>query len=230
MRGYINKSEIKTFAIFGMTLLAISVLCYQGRLSIGNISSLPLFVLLLLMLGTNNLDIPFKTVRTKKMKSVFNNANILEWIYSVPILKELENNKELVFNTRLTFNLGGFVIPALMVIYLLYTQFNLAAIEITLVMLLSTVLLAEMIDGVGIVIPEYTGLISIPLALILAPENAAPVIFVSSITGILIGLVISYLTIDREKTGSAYINFGGAGSFKAIYTITLIASLISYFN
>lgn len=230
MRGYINRSEVKTFAIFGTTLLAISVLCYQSKLSIGNISSLPLFLLLLLMLGTNNLEIPVKTVRTKKIKSIFNNANILERIFSVPVLKELESNKELVFNTRLTLNFGGFVIPALMVIYLLYTQFNIASIEITLVMLVSTILLAEMVDGVSIVIPDYTGLISVPLVLILTPENAASVIFVSSISGILIGTIISFLTIDREKNGSAYINFGGAGSFKAIYTITLIASLISYFS
>ncbi|WP_292485757.1 DUF1614 domain-containing protein [Methanohalobium sp.] len=230
MRGYINRSEVKTFSIFGITLLAIAVLCYQGKLSIGNISSLPLFILLLLMLAANNLEIPIKTVRTKKIKSIFNNAQILEQMFSVPVLKELETRKELVFNTKLTLNLGGFVIPASMIIYLLFTQFNVAAIEIFLVMLVATVLLAELVNGVGIVVPDYIGLISVPIALILAPENVAYVIFVSSIPGILIGTVISFFTIDREKNGSAYINFGGVGSFKAVYIITLIAGLMSYFN
>ena len=86
-----------------------------------------------------------------------------------------------------------------------------------------------MISGVGIVVPDYIGLISIPFALILSPQNAAVVIFISSTGGILIGIITTLLTLNKEKKGSAYINLGGAGSFKAVYVTTLVASLISYF-
>ncbi len=98
-----------------------------------------------------------------------------------------------------------------------------------LIMIVAVSLLAEMVSGIGIVVPDYIGLISIPFALMLAPQNAAIVIFVSSVGGILIGSCTTLITFDREKKGSAYINLGGIGEFKAIYVSALAASIISYF-
>jgi len=218
------------FVIFGLVLLPITSLCYHKTLSLGSISSLPLFLLLLIILVTSNIEIPVSTIRTKKPEHLTRDALALEEIYGVPVLKELASEKKRAFDTVITLNLGGFIIPSLTLLYLLFTNPDTAAFEVMLIMVVVVSLLAEMVSGVGIVIPDYVGLVSIPFALILSPQNAAFVIFISSTGGILIGITAALLTFNREKKGSAYINLGGAGSFKAVYFTALIASLISYFT
>ena len=229
MRGYLSKSDIRMYAIFGLLLLPIASLCYHGNLSLGTISSLPLFFLLLIMLATSRIEIPFTKIRTKKPEHLTRDALALEDIYGIPVLNELTVEKRQAFDTIITLNLGGFIIPVLTLLYLLITQPDTSALEVMLIMIVAVSLLAEMISGIGIVVPDYIGLISIPFALILAPQNTAIVVFVSSVGGILIGSCTTLITFDREKKGSAYINLGGIGGFKAIYVSALAASIISYF-
>ena len=229
MRGYLNKTDIQMYAIFGLLLLPIASLCYHKNLSIGTITPLSLFLLLLIMLLASRIEIPITQIRTKKPEHLTRDALALEDVYGIAVLNELVVEKRQAFDTIVTLNLGGFIIPALTLIYLLITQPDTSALEIMLIMIVAVSLLAEMVSGIGIVVPDYIGLISIPFALILAPQNAALVVFVSSVGGILIGSCTTFITFDREKKGSAYINLGGIGGFKAIYISTLIASLISYF-
>ena len=230
MRGYLNRPDMKMYAIFGFLLLPIASLCYHKNISLGTISSIPFFLLLLVMLVTSRIEIPFSQIRTKKPEHLKRDALALENVYGVAVLDELVVEKSQAFDTTITLNLGGFIIPLLILLYLLITQPDTVALEIMLIMVVAVSLLAEMISGVGIVIPDYIGLISIPFVLMLAPQNAAVVIFVSSIGGILIGNCTALMTFDREKKGSAYINLGGIGGFKAIYISALIAALISYFT
>ena len=229
MRGYLNKTDMRMYAIFGFLLFPIASLCYNNTLSLGTISSIPFFLLLLIMLVTSRIEIPFSQIRTKKPEHLKRDALALEDIYGVAVLNELVVEKSQAFDTKITLNLGGFIIPVLILLYLLITQPNTVALEVMLIMIVAVSLLAEMVSGIGIVIPDYIGLISIPFALILAPQNATIVIFVSSIGGILIGSCTTLMTFDREKKGSAYINLGGIGGFKAIYISALVAGLISYF-
>ncbi len=229
MRGYLKSSDMRMYAIFGFLLLPIASLCYHKNLSLGTISSIPFFVLLLVMLFASRIEIPFSQIRTKKPEHLKRDALALENIYGIAVLDELVVEKRQAFDTRITLNLGGFVIPVLILLYLIITQPNTVALEVLLIMIVAVSLLAEMVSGIGIVIPDYIGLISVPFALILAPQNAAVVIFVSSIGGILIGSCTTLLTFDREKKGSTYINLGGIGEFKAIYISALLAGLISYF-
>ncbi len=229
MRGYLNKSDIRMYAIFGLLLLPIASLCYHRNLSLGTISSLPLFFVLFFMLVASRIEIPITQIRTKKPEHLKRDALALEDIYGVPVLNELVVEKRQAFDTRVTLNLGGFIIPALILFYLLITQPDTSALQVMLIIIVAVSLLAEMVSGIGIVVPDYIGLISIPFALILSPQNAAIVVFVSSVGGILIGSCTTLITFDREKKGSAYINLGGIGGFKAIYVSTLVAILISYF-
>ena len=229
MRGYLNKSDIRMYAIFGLLLLPIASLCYHRNLSLGTISSLPLFFVLFFMLVASRIEIPITQIRTKKPEHLKRDALALEDIYGVPVLNELVVEKRQAFDTRITLNLGGFIIPALILFYLLITQPDTSALQVMLIIIVAVSLLAEMVSGIGIVVPDYIGLISIPFALILSPQNAAIVVFVSSVGGILIGSCTTLITFDREKKGSAYINLGGIGGFKAIYVSTLVAILISYF-
>jgi len=230
MRGYVNRSELKMIAVFGSILLPIAILCYDNKLNIGPITSFPLFLMLLLMLATRNIEIPITSMRTRKPDILVQHATILEKIYSVPVSEELITPKERVFDTKLTINFAGVIIPLVAVAYLLITGPITESLEIALIITVITFLVSEMVDGVGIEVPDYTGIIALPLALILSPNNADSVIFTSSILGILAGCIASVLTLDKEKNGSAYINIGGAGSFRAVYIMVLISSLVSYYT
>ena len=229
MRGYTNSSEIRTYAAFVLILLPTAALCYKEHLTLGTINSLALMIILFAMLPGSIVEIPLFTTRSKKPEQLFRYAPILEDIYSVPVVKELGIGKERVFKTTITANLGGAIIPALATIYLLLTQPNNTALEIMLIVVVAVSLLSEMLGGIGLLVPDYIGLIAIPFSLIVSPENAASVIFIAGVGGILTGNIISVLTFNKEKTGSAFISIGGAGSFKAIYLTTIVASLISYF-
>ncbi|WP_406660547.1 DUF1614 domain-containing protein [Methanolobus sp. ZRKC3] len=229
MRGYLNKSEIRTYAIFALILLPITALCYKGELSIGTLTPFPLIIILFLMLFGSFIEIPIADIRTRKNEQLFKFAPLIEDIYSVPLVKELNMGKERVFNTTVTVNMGGFIIPIITIIYLLFTNPFVTALEVMLIIIAAATILSEMVNGVGIIVPEYIGIIAIPFALITTPQEAATITFIAGIGGILIGVIASAITFNKEKNGSAYINIGGAGSFKAIYATALLASLISYF-
>lgn len=230
MRGYVNSSEIKQIVVFGLIILPMAVLFYENKLNIGHITSVPLFLMLLLMLITRNIEIPIASIRTRKPELLSQHAFILEKIYSVPVSEELITPKERVFDTKLTINFGGAIIPLLAIIFLLATGPITTSLEIALIITVIAFLASEIIDGVGIEVPDYIGLVSLPLTLLLSTDSAESVIFISSTIGIIAGCVASLLTLDREKNGSAYISIGGVGSFRAIYIMALIASLLSYYT
>lgn len=230
MRGYLTRSEIKTYAIFVLILLPIAVLCYNRSLSIGSISSFWLMAILVLMLAGSFIEIPVATMRSVKNEQLSRFAPVMEEIYAVPLVKELSIGKERVFDTTITLNLGGFLIPAIAMIYLMFTQPDVTALEIMLIIIVAVTLLSSIVNGVGIVVPEYIGILPIPFALLVAPQEAASITFIAGMAGILLGVIALTVTFNKEKYGSAYLNIGGAGSFKAIYITVLIASLLSYFT
>lgn len=229
MRGYINKSEIRMFLIFGIMLVPMAVLCFQQELSLGLISSYPLFILLVLMLAGANIEIPVSSFKTKKPQVLERDAMILEELYSVPLVKDVSSGTRQAFNTVVTLNLGGFLIPFAVMLILIVFQPDFVGLEIMLIMIVAATLLSDFVNGIGIVMPDYIGLIAVPLALIFAPENAAAVVFVSGIGGILLGNLTGLVMVDRENKGSAFINLGGVGSFKAVYVTAIVAALISWF-
>lgn len=230
MRGYLTRSEIKMYAIFILILLPVAVLCYNRSLSIGSISSFWLMAILVLMLAGSFIEIPVATMRSVKNEQLSRFAPVMEEIYAVPLVKELSSGKERVFDTTITLNLGGFLIPAIAMIYLMFTQPDVTALEIMLIIIVAVTLLSSIVNGVGIVVPEYMGILPIPFALLVAPQEAASITFIAGMAGILLGVIALTVTFNKEKYGSAYLNIGGAGSFKAIYITVLIASLLSYFT
>jgi uncharacterized membrane protein len=229
MRGFLNKTDYRHFAIYTAILLPVAVLCYQGSLSLGNIPPAVLFGILLLMPVAGNLEIPVGNFRTRKPDHLQRDALLLENIYAVPVVKELSGGSRIIFDTVVTINLGGFVIPVITAAYLLASRPDFVALEILLIVMVIVALLSETIDGVGIVVPDYAGIIALPFALLLEPANGDVILFTAGTMGILAGVLARFITFDRERNGSAYINIGGAGSFRSIYVTALLAALVSYF-
>ncbi len=229
MRGFLNKTDYRHFAIYAFILLPMAALSYQGQLSIGPIPSTVLFGILILMPIASNIEIPVAKTRTRKQEHLQRDALLLEKIFSVPVVKELSSGTRIVFDTIITINLGGFVIPLFVAAFLLAFQMNLVALEIALIVMVVVALVAEMIDGVGIVVPDYIALIAVPFALLLDPANAEVIVFVAGTMGVLAGTMAHLFALNSEQKGSAYINIGGAGSFRAVYVAVILAGLISSF-
>ena len=105
-------------------------------------------------------------------------------------------------------------------------EFDLAFLEIAAIMIILTYFLSEFIDNIGVSVPQYIGLFIIPLAYILAPTNAAVVIFAGGFVGIVLGVFASICAMNRERQGSAYLCIGGVGSFQAVFVTALLAVVI----
>ncbi|MDW7776780.1 MAG: DUF1614 domain-containing protein [Methanosarcinales archaeon] len=227
----ISKKDLHMFGLFGLMLLPICYLIYTNVLgSQWNIHPVLLILLLAGMLVFSSTEIPVYRMRTKKPDLSQENIQLLGEFYSVPLEDEFDIGDELVFNTRITLNLGGFILPLLFSMYAVINNPGFAALEIMLIVVIATHLLTEFKSGIGMVIPDYIGLLPIPFALILEPGNIATVVLVSGVFGIVLGVILSLFNISEQTEGSAYINLGGVGNFRAIYITVIIAVLLSYFS
>ena len=208
----------KTSVLFWFLLLALIGIRIRADTSL-----LPP-LLLAIMLLTGSIDIPIAKIRMRKPAHSWESVHLLEKIFSVSL--EDFFDKKRFFNTAITVNLGGFAIPLACACYLGVTRPNLASLEICIVMIAVTHIMATFYDGFGIKIPDYIGVVPLLFALLLAPDDAAMVMFVAGVSGVLIGLCTVLGTIDAEREGCARISLGGAGSFHAVYVMMLLAMLL----
>ena len=237
MRKIVNKPQVKPFVFYGLLLIPTFFLCCDQNLGKNSI----FFIVILAMLLASVIEIPILKVRTKKPDYSESEARCIGEMYSVPIAEEMRANTEKRYKTRITLNLGGFIIPLVFSVYLLLAvdrmeSYPLPLLEVmmaTLVMTLISFMLAEVKSGVGIIVPNYAGLFAIPLGLILAPAElpfglvAEVLIFASAIFGILFGMLIALVTLPREEMGSAFFNLGGIGSFYTVYLISFLVLVMS---
>ena len=218
------------FALFGFMLLPIFYLSYTNKLGgQWNINPIALFILTAAMLLLSFVEVPIYNIRTKKPELSDEKKELLSEFYSVPLADEMEGGDKLVFNTSITLNLGGFILPIILAAYVAFNNPSFAGLETMLIIIMATHLLSEIKTGIGVVIPNYIGLLPIPFALILDPGNAATVVLVAGVFGILIGTITSLFNINENTDGTPSINLGGVGSFKAVYVTVLIAALLTYF-
>jgi uncharacterized membrane protein len=237
MRKIVNKPQVKPFVFYGLLLIPTLFLCCDQNLGKNSI----FFIVILAMLLASIIEIPILKVRTKKPDYSESEARCIGEMYGVPIAEEMRADTEKRYKTRITLNLGGFIIPLVFSIYLLLAVdrmegYPLPLLEVmmaTLVMTLISFMLAEVKSGVGLIVPNYAGLFAIPLGLILAPAElpfglvAEVLIFVPAIFGILLGMLIALVTLPREDVGSAFFNLGGIGSFYTVYLISFLVLVMS---
>lgn len=236
MRKIVNKPQVKPFVFYGLLLIPTFFLCYDENFGKSSV----FFIVVLAMLLASIIEIPIYTVRTKKPEYTEREARAIGEIYGVPIVDEMQADAEKRYKTRVTLNMGGFIIPMFFSLYLFLFfspmgNYPLPLLEITMVTLLMTLIsymLAEVKGGVGIIVPNYAGLFAIPPGLILAPSElplaivAEVLIFVPAIFGILLGMLIIVLTLPKDEVGSAFFNIGGIGSFYTVYLISFLALVI----
>ena len=236
MRKIVNKPQAKPLVFYGLLLIPTLFLCCDQNVGRSTI----FFIVILAMLLTSVIELPIHTMRTKKPDYSEREARAIGGIYGVPIVEEMQTDAEKRYKTRITLNLGGFIIPLLFSFYLLFSlnqmeSYPLPVLEVTMATLLMTLIsymITEVKGGVGIIVPNYAGLFAIPIGMILAPSGlpleliVEVLIFVPAIFGILLGMLITVITLPREEVGSAFFNLGGIGSFYTIYLISFLALII----
>ena len=124
-------------------------------------------------------------------------------------------------------NVGGALIPTGFALYLLPRAPLVPTLIATIVLAITTRLLARPVPGVGIVMPAWIPpLISAGLAFLLARDNPAPVAYISGVVGTLVGADLLNWPNFR-KLGAQVISIGGAGVFDGIFLSGIGAVLIA---
>jgi len=125
-------------------------------------------------------------------------------------------------------NVGGCIIPVLMVFYVLRKAPLLKTTIATVLMIGLAYWLAKPVPEVGITIPFFIPPIaSAAVALILTRgKNAAPVAYVSGVLGVLIGADLLHLSA-LGTSGIQILSIGGAGVFDGIFLTGVVAAFLS---
>jgi len=133
-------------------------------------------------------------------------------------------------STVLAVNLGGAVVPVLVVGYLLARQPQIIGAAAVGTLIVSAVIhwFARPIPGVGIAMPMFippivAALVSYFLA---GPVHAGSVAFVSGVLGTLIGADLTNLG-KLTDLGAPVASIGGAGTFDGIFLTGIVAVLLA---
>lgn len=133
----------------------------------------------------------------------------------------------------LAVNLGGCIIPCIIAIY----QIEMLAAQGTYALwmcLIAVVVniavchrLARPVENLGIALPALVpSLIAVATALLLAPQNAPSVAFVSGVMGPLVGADLLHLK-EIKNLNSGMASIGGAGTFDGIVITGILATLLA---
>lgn len=131
--------------------------------------------------------------------------------------------------TIVAVNVGGALIPVSFSVYLIMTN-QLPLVQVIPAIAIVTAccrIFSHPIPGLGIGIPVFIAPITAALtALLLAPENSAPMAYICGTLGVLIGADLLRLQ-DIRKLGTPVASIGGAGTFDGIFFTGIVAVLLA---
>lgn len=135
--------------------------------------------------------------------------------------------------TTIALNLGGCIVPAGLALYELLQIVSaderaLAGVGVAVVAnTAACYFVARPVAGIGIVMPGFISpLVAAIAALLLTPEQAAPVAFIAGVAGPLLGADVLHLK-DIRSTAVGVASIGGAGTFDGIVLSGIIAAYLA---
>ncbi|HXH86252.1 MAG TPA: DUF1614 domain-containing protein [Nitrospira sp.] len=135
--------------------------------------------------------------------------------------------------TLVAVNVGGCLIPVGLAVYEignLILEDGHAVLGLVLAVVINVFVcywMAEPVEGIGIAMPGLLpALIAAMSALLLAPDQAAPVAFVAGVLGPLIGADLFHLR-DISKIATGIASIGGAGTFDGIVLSGIVAAYLA---
>ncbi|VVB88791.1 Uncharacterised protein [uncultured archaeon] len=176
--------------------------------------------LLLLSLLGSYVNIPVKEIRSRvSMVSL----QAIDFYWFRHLLPPLEVERR----TTIAVNLGGAVIPVAISCFLI-TRVNLADVVIGVsIMTILVHMMARPVKGLGIAVPALLPPIFAALvALIISPNDAPMIAYISGTLGSLIGADLLNLKKIPEL-GTSVASIGGAGTFDGIFLTGIISVLIA---
>ncbi len=131
--------------------------------------------------------------------------------------------------TTIVVNVGGALVPLAFSLYLItHHPLNLFQIAIAVGVVAAVArFISRPVPGVGIGMPMFIAPIAAALiAVILSPEERAPLAYIGGSLGVLIGADLLRLK-DLKHLGAPIASIGGAGSFDGIFLTGFIAVLLA---
>lgn len=131
--------------------------------------------------------------------------------------------------TVIAVNVGGAVVPVAFSLYLLATQSLPLGDVLLAIAVVAAVSYAfsQPIKGMGIGMPLLLApLVTAFTALLLTPDNPAPLAYVSGTLGVLIGADLLHLK-DIPRLATPIASIGGAGTFDGIFFTGILAVLLT---
>jgi uncharacterized membrane protein len=184
------------------------------------VSASAIFPLLFLSLFGSAINIPITEVPGGPVSSQ-QEIDFFGVRYVIPFVEYRDH-------TTIAINVGGAVVPTLLSLYLFFTTglFLRGIIGIAIVATVAYTL-ARPIPGIGIALPIFIPpLIAASVGLLLAPEHAPALAYVSGTMGCLIGADL--LNLRRiGALGAPIASIGGAGTFDGIFLTGIIAVLLT---
>jgi uncharacterized membrane protein len=184
------------------------------------VSARAIFPLLILSLLGSAINIPISKVPSGPVSS----RQVIDFFgmrYVIPVLEYREY-------TIIAINVGGAVVPTLLSVYLLFTTGLVLSALVGIAIVAAVAYgLARPIPGLGIALPAFIPpVIAAGVGLLLAPEHAPALAYMSGTLGCLIGADILNLTHIRAM-GAPIASIGGAGTFDGIFLTGIIAVLLT---
>jgi len=177
------------------------------------------FLLLLSSLGGSLINLPLYSVHSERPPEM---PPMFKGWWPIPL-------PAYTGRTIVALNVGGGLIPVAFSLYLL-TLHPLPLLQVLLgIATIAAVsyALSRPIPGLGIGMPMFVAPISAALiAILLNPDNSAPLAYISGTLGVLIGADVLRLK-DIKQLGAPFAAIGGAGTFDGIFITGIVAVLLA---
>jgi len=122
-------------------------------------------------------------------------------------------------------NVGGCIIPFVLVLYVLRRAPIAKTITATAISSLIMYLLARPVPGLGVQIPIFIPpLVAVTLGYLFSPRNPVPVAYTSGVLGVIIGADLMNLC---NLTGGGVMSIGGAGVYDGIFLVGIISAFLA---
>lgn len=212
--------------LFIVLFLGITALLFVKAIGLGfqrlGFHQAEVFFLLLASFLGSAVNIPVKTYYTPT-RTFVDFPSFFGIRYRIPFFQQEERS-------ILAVNLGGCIIPVFISLILFFKMPDLW-LRIPLSVVLCAFLVhqaARVVPGLGVTVPFFLpALLSALFAMLITPESAAAVAYITGALGTLIGADL--MNLDRIKNlGAPVASIGGAGTWDGIFLSSLLASLLAH--
>jgi len=208
--------------LFVFVVVFLLVFLQVGLISVAfdklGLSQSSAFLLLMLSLGGSMINLPLFSIRSEPPTT----PPLLNDLWRIPM-------PPFTGRTLIAINAGGGLIPLAFSLYLLShnpVPVYQALLGIAAVATISYAL-SRPIPGLGIGMPVFVAPISAALiAVLLNPQQSAPLAYISGTLGVLCGADILRLK-DIRHMGTPIAAIGGAGTFDGIFITGIVAVLLA---